>query len=51
MFAHFETTSRREREEIAAQIAHAESIGKLGAIQGVFEILVIEYEPGQPFPV
>lgn len=82
MFAHFETTFRQEREEIAAQlrtmynailtgenetfstlreatpeaypaaqIAHAESIGKLGAIQGVFEILGIEYEPGQPFPV
>lgn len=82
MFAHFETTSRQEREEIAAQlrtmynailtgenetfaalrgatpgtyptaqIAHAENIGKLAAVQGVFEILGIEYEPGQPFPV
>lgn len=82
MFAHFETSSRWEREEIAAQlqtmynailtrenetfsalrratpevypaaqIIHAECIGKLGAIQGVFEILGIEYESGQPFPV
>ena len=82
MFSHFETTSRQEREEIAAQlrtmynaiitaenetfsilreatpdtypaaqIAYAESIGKLAAVQGVFQILGIEYEPGKPFPV
>ena len=33
-----------------AQIAHAESVGKLGTIQGLFDILGIRYEPGTPFP-
>lgn len=33
-----------------AQIAHAESVGKLAAIQGIFEILGIKYEAGTPFP-
>ena len=70
MFAHFETTSRQEREEIAAQLrtmynailtGENETFSTLreatpeaypaAQIQGVFEILGIEYEPGQPFPV
>lgn len=74
MFEYFETTSRLEREEIAASLRRmynaileqeaeawakpqtlsakldlAEAIGKLGTIQGIFEVLGIPFEYGRKF--
>lgn len=72
IFAHFETCSRQEREDIAAELVrmynvaidrenelfqhgdpceYAEQVGKLAMLQGVLDLLGVEFECGTKLEV